>query len=437
MKLMKKVVYLLALAACIFTACEKTPDPIAVSFEKGQYVLLADASTEITVTLSSAAEKAVSIPLTFSGEAVKDQDYTVSSETVSIAAGATSGSITVTPKDNYSEKTIQVGFYQIPDGYVAGNYTTANVAVEAKTVLLYSFNSTKYDVLDKTVIKVDIQAMGSLTEFAATEDIDLPYKVEGAADAIEIVENAIKIKKGSNYGTLTVIAKDLALDAAAAKVTISVDAEKAGPRFAPGTNVSTELTVKGVLKISSLLGTWNFGGTYGSDPDFELEMWFEEMEDDSSLLPLDNAGFTLTFAEEKDENGNVTGYKIIPGGEGSFNNFYRESSITWTAPIADNLTTPGEIISDFCSQELNMFVAEYDPNIESDEFLTWFSVNANRSFDNTNESLGTAAIAMRVGADGELVIHIKDYDQPPFGEMWWDGYDPDMFAFASWFTRAE
>lgn len=435
---MKKAFYLLAIAVMAFTACEKTPEPIAVNFDKRQYVVLADAATDITVTLSRADDKPATIPINFAGDAVKGTDYTVSADIVTFAAGSTSSTITITPKDNYAEKSIVLTLGNLPEGYVAGFSTQANVAVEAKETLIYSFAAVKTDVLDKTVLKVNITGLSAGDKWVATEDIDLPYKVEG--DAVEIVEDAIKIKKGSNYGTLTVRAKDLALDAEAAKVIISVDAAKAGPRFAEGTNKSIELTVKGVLKISSLLGTWNFGGIYGSDPTLEdedgLESWFFLMDDDPDLLPVNNEGFSLTFEEVKDEDGNVTGYKIIPGGKGDFNNFFRESSITWTAPVPDKMTKPdGIIISDYCSQEVNMWVAMYDMNLEDVENLTWFTLNANRTFDNSNEKIAPAAIALRIGADGELVLHIKDYDQPPFGENWW--YDVDMFSFASWFTKAK
>lgn len=436
---MKKALFMFAMALVAFASCQKQEEPASVEFAKSQYVLLADAPLEVSVTLSSEAKNSVSFPLTFAGTAAKGKDYTVSAESVSISAGSKSGSITITPAENYAEKTIEIGLGTLPEGYVLGANAKANVAVEAKEVLIYSFQNEKSDVLDKSVIKVNISGLSSGKSWVATENIDLPYKLEGSTDAVEVVEDAIKIAKGANYGTLTVISKDVELGSADAKVTLSVDQAKAGERFAAGTNAKTELSIKGVLKISSLLGTWNFGRVFGSDPDFELELWFEEMGDDSSLLPVNNEGFTLTFAEDKDEDGNVIGYKIIPGGEGDFGSFYRESAISWTAPIADNMTKPdGKAISDYCSQECNMFVASYDENLDGDELLTWFTIKANRNFDNSNENIADAAIAMRLDSEGNLVIHIKDYDQPPFGEMWWDpGYDPDMFAFASVFTKAE
>ena len=82
-----------------------------------------------------------------------------------------------------------------------------------------------------------------------------------------------------------------------------------------------------------------------------------------------------------------------------------------------------------------MFVAEADG---VDELAyTWFSLSSvYRNFDGNADATGAGAIAIANDADGNLIILIKDYDQPPFGEMWWDpGYDPDMFSFASRFTK--
>ncbi len=439
---MKKLIYLLAIASVAFPACQKQPEPIAVDFTKDHYVLQADGSVELVVTLSRSDDKSLSFPINFGGTAEKDKDYSVSSDVVNVKAGEKSGSIVISAKDNFTEgKTIEATFSLFPAGCVTGANGKAVIAVEAKETLIYSFSQAKTDVLDRTVLKVGISGKESGTSWVASDDIDLPFKAEGATDAVEFVENAIRIKKGLNYGTLTVKAKDVELGSDEAKVTVSVDAAKAGARFAAGTNASEVLTVKGVLKISSILGTWNFGGTFGSDPNMEdedcIESWFFLNDDDPELLPLDNDGFSLTFEEVIDEEGNVSGYQIVPGGTGDFNNFFRESAISWTSPVEGRITNQpsGCAISDYCTDEGSMFVMYYDENLDGDELLTWFGVKANRNFDAESENVADAAIAMRVNSEGQLIVHIKDYDQPPFGENWW--YDPDMFCFASWFTKAE
>ena len=439
---MKKLIYLLAIATVAFTACQKQPEPIAVDFAKDHYVLQADGSVELVVTMSRSDDKNLAFPINFGGTAEREKDYTASSDVVTVKAGEKSGSIVITAKDNFTEgKTIEVTFSLFPTGCVVGANEKAVIAVEAKETLIYSFSQAKSDVLDQAVLKVGISGKESGTSWVASDDFDLPFKAEGATDAVEFVENAIKVKKGLNYGTLTVKAKDVELGSSEAKVKVSVDAEKAGARFAAGTNASEELTVKGVLKISSILGTWNFGGTFGSDPTMEdedcIENWFFMGDDDPELLPLKNEGFSLTFEEVKDEEGNVTGYKLVPGGTGDFNNFFRESAISWTSPIEGHITNQpdGCAISDYCTDEGSMFVMYYDENLDGNELLTWFGVKANRNFDAESENVADAAIAMRVNSEGQLIVHIKDYDQPPFGENWW--YDPDMFCFASWFTKAE
>ena len=83
-----------------------------------------------------------------------------------------------------------------------------------------------------------------------------------------------------------------------------------------------------------------------------------------------------------------------------------------------------------------MFVSESEGVLSCE--LTYFSLSSvNRSFDNESESLGTGAIAINYDADGNLLVHLKDYDEPPFGFMWWDGFEGEMFGFVSRFTKEQ
>ena len=182
--------------------------------------------------------------------------------------------------------------------------------------------------------------------------------------------------------------------------------------------------VKGVLTPETILGTWEFDEIINLD---ELELWFEEMWDDPTLLPTHNEGFTLTFG------GSEGSYTITPGGEGDFMNYYRETTISHTAPV--NPVSGSITLGAYTSDEAQMFTAEVDTPRQQ---ITYFRLaEVNRAFSAETETIGAGTIAMRLRNDGKLEIYIKDYDQPPFGEMWWDGFDPDMFSFAATFTKAE
>ena len=93
------------------------------------------------------------------------------------------------------------------------------------------------------------------------------------------------------------------------------------------------------------------------------------------------------------------------------------------------------IFGTYTSDENQMFVAEVDTPRQQ---ITYFKLSqVNRAFSADTETLGAGTIAMRMRNDGKLEIYIKDCDQPPFGEIWWDGFEPDMFSFASTFTKVE
>ena len=70
-------------------------------FGPGQNEFLENSGTvTITATLTEAVSVPVTINLGFSGDAVFGTDYTASGQSITIAAGATSGSITLTGKND-------------------------------------------------------------------------------------------------------------------------------------------------------------------------------------------------------------------------------------------------------------------------------------------------------------------------------------------------
>lgn len=431
---MRRILTMLASVAIVMAAvsCEKEQTP-ELGFGKSHYVLLPDAPLTVDVVTNVAPAADLTVELSFTGDAVLGEDYLVSSESVVIPAGQVKGSLTITPEANYEADRSIVLSMTLPAGYASAKYATATVAVEAKELLMYSFEVAEADVLDSYVVKLNISGATSGTDWVATEDMQIPFKFVEALENPDVVtfdtENYFALAKGENVAKVTVSATGLETGETA-EVKLAVDEEKAGERFVAGENTSITLNVKGILTIKSLLGTWTFNEVLALE---EIEFFYMEMEDDVELLPTHNEGFSLTFSEVVAEDGSVS-YKVTPSGEGDWNNYFRESAIDYTAPI--NMTSTGEATGDYTSSELNMFVAEAE-DIDAEQ-LTYFGLEtANRSFDNTAESIGKGAIAMRLNAEGKLIIHLKDYDQPPFGLMWWDGFDADMFAFVSSFTKAE
>lgn len=431
---MKRILTILASVAMVMAAvsCETEQTP-SLSFGKSHYVLLADAPLTVELTTDIAPAADLTVELSFTGEAVEGTDYSVSAKSVVIPAGQVSGSITITPENNYTaDKSIVISMI-LPAGYEAGDNATATVAVEAKELLIYSFEVAQANVADSYVVKLNLSGSVTGNDWVATSDMEIPYSVSPAlTEALTVGAENFVVKKGENVAVLTVNAGEIEGDPQ--KFVVSVDEDKAGERFVAGSNASIELAVCGAMKLSKLVGTWEFVETLDLE---ELAFWFEEyyIEGDDTcnpeLLPTHNEGFSFTISEEDGV------YTLTPSAEGDWTKYFRECQIDYCAPIEGNICSEGVVTGPYTTLENQMFVAEADG--VSDLTYTWFSLSSvYRNFDANADATGTGAIAIANDMEGNLIILIKDYDQPPFGELWWDpGYDPDMFSFASRFVKAE
>ena len=196
----------------------------------------------------------------------------------------------------------------------------------------------------------------------------------------------------------------------------------ADSRFIPGDNETFTASLYN-LKVPE--GTYTFSKVFDDE---ELSLFFEDMEDDSSLLPLKNEGFTLTFSTDEDGN-----HIVEPGGTGDFANFFRKSVFVPTTP--KNYSNEGTVTGKFTVSECTMFMAE--AGYQAHTNIYYELQTANRAFSKTKETLGKAVIVFTVMDEG-LVVEFRDYDKPPFGENWaddWSKFDADMFSFASLFVK--
>ena len=424
---MKRILTLIALAAAVIAtaSCDKeggneTP---TVEFARVFYQLYSESSVDISVRLSQAAEQDVVIPLEFTcSTAVIGENYTVSGVEVAIKAGETSGSITITDVDTEYLNEITVSIPEVPAGYTRGSRMTTIVTTYYVEDKIYSFEYESADLLDKYIATLTVEGSVSGPKFVFAEETVIPVTISGEGASLCSVEGEGAVfEAGSNTGRVTITINDAAY-AGNAPVNISLNTDD-NDDFIEGDISAMSITVKGVLSPATLLGTWEFDEVLDLE---ELELWFMEYEDDPSL-PTHNDGFTLTFSES---DGN---YTVTPNDQGDFANYYRTATISHTAPI--NLTSEGYTLGTYTSDENQMFVAEVDTPRQQ---ITYFKLSqVNRAFSADTETLGEGTIAMRLRNDGKLEIYIKDCDQPPFGEMWWDGFEPDLFSFASTFTKVE
>ena len=295
-------------------------------------------------------------------------------------------------------------------------------------MVVYTFSQKKLELIESVTATITLSGQVSGKDFKAQEDISLPFTVEGdAAIAVKSEATAFVVKAGTNTASVTFTldvekAEELASENAIVKI-------ERPEGILPGDIAQLRLKVhSGIQTPSALVGKWEFDHIYDLD---ELVYWFEEMGDDASLLPVSNGDYLLVFTEDE-ETGEVT---LKPEGNADFGAFFREAIVTLTSPVG--LGSDDEVLGKYTAKCNNMYMADEDDSNVNMIFTFYKLSVANRAFDVESESLGEAVISIRFDEEGDLQLILRDYDTPPFGEMWWeDGkFDPEMFGFAALFTK--
>ncbi len=417
------MIMMFAVALVMTTACEKDPDSNesgTVQFSRSLYQLYTGSYVDISLQISQAASEDLTIPLEFGGSAATDGKYSVSATEITVPAGETSGTVRISDVSMTEGDEINVSISSVPEGYSVGSRANAIITYVAQEAVIYSFEYESGDLLDRYIVNIGLTGATSQEPYVFDTETVIPVSVSGeGATLINIENGGFVFAAGESSGTLTMTISD---DSFSGNVQASIRPDS--DRYIGGNIPAMTIYVKGILSPEAILGTWEFDEMINLE---ELELFYMEMGDDTELLPTHNEGFTLTFG------GSEGNYTLTPGGEGDFSDYYREAAISHTAPV--NQTSGSINLGEYTSDEAQMFTAEVDTPRQQ---ITYFRLSeVNRAFSPDTETLGAGTIAMRLRNDGKLEIYLKDYDQPPFGEMWWDGFDADMFSFAATFTKAE
>lgn len=419
-----------AAAAVTISSCEKDDKP-TVEFEKSLYTVYAKRSVDVNVILSEPAAENVSVQITTAG-ATAGTDFELTGTPVTIKAGESTGTFSVKNLNLTDASPLNLGI-ECPAGYSLGTKFVTIVTPDPEETLVYSFQTTKADVLGSYVANIKVTGVTSGDKLSLSDDVVIPLKISGdaaqyvtfdattkAVDASYSGPHAV-LKAGKSTATFKFSLKDGFTDGA--KINVTVDMDEA-VRFIPGDNESAEYTLFSVKVPDAILGTWKFSKVFDKD---ELAEWFEMEEDDSSLLPLNNTDFTLTFT--KDESGVVT---VTPNDKGDFANFFREATVTPTEP--KNYSTEGTVIGKNTVSECTMFMSNDGYKVHTNTY--YLLSTANRAFSKAEEQIGESVVVFTI-IDGNLIVEFRDYDKPPFGENWWSDnkFDADMFSFASLFVK--
>lgn len=405
--------------AILSVACSED-GKIAVEFEKTLYTVHGGGSVDIAVNVSEPAASDIRIGLIFSGSASADK-YAVGFDSVTIPAGETVGTVTISDIRISQDEQIAVGIGRCPAGYAPGTKSVTIVTVDAEELLICSFASTSDNAIGSYRARIDVSGAVSGKNLSLNEDVVIPLTASGAAASYLNFggEPHALLKAGDKVAIAEFSLKPGFEEGAEIKLGI----KEGEDRILIGNNETITLKLYGAEIPEALLGTWKFDHVFDLE---EIEYFFGELEDDITLLPTHNEGFTLTF--EKDDAGIIT---VTPNDKGDFAKFFRTASVTPTEPI--NYSSEGIVTGMNTVSEINMFMASEDYDFHTCSYYRLSE--ANRAFSSEVETLGEAVVIFTL-VEGGLQVEFRDYDTPPFGEMWWDpDFDADMFGFASLFVK--
>lgn len=418
MKYLSKLMAILTLA--LFSVACSEDGKITVEFEKTLYTVHGGGSVDIAVNVSEPAASDISIGLLFSGSASADK-YAASFDTVTIPAGETTGTVTISDIRISQEEQIVVGIVSCPSGYTPGAKSVTIVTVDAEELLVCSFATTSDNAIGSYRARIDVSGAVSGKDLSLNEDVVIPLSASGAAASyLNFGGEPHALLKAGDKVAIAEFSLNPGFEEGA-EVKLSI--KEGEDRILIGNNETITLKLYGAEIPEALLGTWTFDHVFDIE---EVEEFFSEMEDDITLLPTHNEGFTLTF--EKDDAGIIT---VTPNDKGDFAKFFRTATVTPTEPI--NYSSEGTVTGMNTVSEINMFMAMEDYDFHTCSYYRLSE--ANRAFSSEVETLGEAVVIFTL-VEGGLQVEFRDYDTPPFGEMWWDPeFDPDMFGFASLFVK--
>ena len=418
MKYLSKLMAILTLA--LFSVACSEDGKITVEFEKTLYTVHGGGSVDIAVNVSEPAASDISIGLLFSGSASADK-YAASFDTVTIPAGETTGTVTISDIRISQEEQIVVGIVSCPSGYTPGAKSVTIVTVDAEELLVCSFATTSDNAIGSYRARIDVSGAVSGKDLSLNEDVVIPLTASGAAASyLNFGGEPHALLKAGDKVAIAEFSLNPGFEEGA-EVKLSI--KEGEDRILIGNNETITLKLYGAEIPEALLGTWTFDHVFDIE---EVEEFFSEMEDDITLLPTHNEGFTLTF--EKDNAGIIT---VTPNDKGDFAKFFRTATVTPTEPI--NYSSEGIVTGMNTVSEINMFMAMEDYDFHTCSYYRLSE--ANRAFSSEVETLGEAVVIFTL-VEGGLQVEFRDYDTPPFGEMWWDPeFDPDMFGFASLFVK--
>lgn len=347
---------MIACMAVMLSACQKEENPSgqtsetpSVSFETATYVMGADDAVKVKVVVSEAPAADLTVEFTTAGTATAGSDYELSANAFSIKAGATSGEVEISPKNNLGADLNITMTLTLPSGYNAGNHMTATIAMGSKEKIAYSFAKEISKLVNEVDITLNLIGLASGDKFTAGGTFELPFVFDAASTATEGTDFEVKdgatafvVNNGEKSATITLVAKGevegtkdiiIKLDEAAI-------AAAYGERFSAGVITATQVIMTKGLIFSDLEGKWAYASTPILD-DPEADCWtfgamLEEAGDggfNEEFTGIVIPGFPTGTADDVLEFKYVDGAAtLVPSGTGSVLEYFRECEVSEMTP---------------------------------------------------------------------------------------------------------
>ena len=253
--------------AFLSVACSKD-DKITVEFEKTLYSVHGGGSVDIAVNVSEPATSDISIGLLFSGSAASDK-YATSFDSVTIPAGETTGTVTISDIKISQEEQIVVGIASCPSGYTIGAKSVTIVTVDAEELLICSFTSTTDNAIGSYRARIDVSGAVSGKDLSLNEDVVIPLTVSGAAASYLNFggEPHALLKAGDKVAFAEFSLNPGFEEGAEVKLGI----KEGEDRILIGNNDAMTLKLYGADIPEALLGTWTFDHVFALE---EVEYFF-------------------------------------------------------------------------------------------------------------------------------------------------------------------
>lgn len=326
---MRKFLFALLAAPLLFGACSDDNDESTPTLSFAKPVLaLSTGSVTLDLQVSgvdlSSLASPVTVPVAFSGTAVKGSEYSVSAEQFILGGNNQSLSITVTALDNYDEaKEIVATLGSVAD-FIPGKNATAKISLGVKGKIMYSFSVKSMTMGETGSVQLDLYtATGA--KYTAEQDIVIPIEIAEGSTAVEntnfTFEGAkqLVVAQGKSSGAITL--KAGTLETGKDKVVLKTGLEN-NKGFVRGQYNEITVTIFGSY-FSKLEGTWKMSAEGNYDPTEFANLNGSSSDNDKptfdadmAALPAYNANDRLVFTEEG----------LTTSLESTLKNFFRENS---------------------------------------------------------------------------------------------------------------